>query len=152
MTLAAWIWLGLVVAFLAVEGATASLVSVWFAGGAVSAFFAALFGLDIAVQLTLFVLISAALLACLRPLAKKRAVKRPVATNADRVLGRLAVVTEAIDNLKASGTVRVDGMDWTARAAHGEPIRLGQTVKILYISGVKVIVEPLPVTAAAQEG
>ncbi len=142
MTAAAWVWLALAVVLGIVEGATAGLVSMWFAGGAIAAFIAALLGWFWPAQIVTFVVTSAILLACFRPLAKKRAVVNPVATNADRIIGRSAIVTEPIDNLKATGAVRVDGVDWTARSSGDTPIESGETVKILKISGVKVVVEP----------
>ena len=40
MKFAAFVWLGLVILFLIAEGATVSLVSLWFAAGAVVAMFA----------------------------------------------------------------------------------------------------------------
>ncbi len=149
MTAAAWIWLAFAVVLGIVEGATAGLVSMWFAGGAIAAFVAALLGWFWPAQLVTFVVTSAILLACFRPLARKRAVVDPVATNADRIIGRTAIVTEPIDNLRATGAIRVDGLDWTARSAGEARIEPGETVKILKISGVKVVVEPArqPVTA-----
>lgn len=142
MPVAAWIWLGLAVLFGIIEGATAGLVSVWFAGGAVSAFFSALFGGNCILQIAIFAFVSAILLACLRPLSHRKLRVNPTATNADRILGRAAVVTEPIDNLKATGAVRIDGVEWSARSSGGQAIAGGAVVKILKIDGVKVVVDP----------
>ena len=62
-------------------------------------------------------------------------------TNADRVLGRTARVTETIDNDSASGAVYVDGKTWTARSADGSVLPAGSRVEIRRMEGVKLIVE-----------
>ena len=62
-------------------------------------------------------------------------------TNADMILGRECVVTEAIDNIRGTGAVTVGGKVWTARMEsdedHAEP---GEVLTILRIEGVKLIV------------
>ena len=63
------------------------------------------------------------------------------ATNADRVIGAQALVTETINNTQAQGQVKVSGQVWSARAAQDVVIPAGRDVKILRIEGVKVIVE-----------
>ena len=85
---------------------------------------------------------SAAALAATRPLVKKLSAGRAVPTNADRVLGRTARVTETIDNDSASGAVYVDGKTWTARSADGAVIPAGEPVEITSMEGVKLIVNP----------
>ena len=77
-----------------------------------------------------------------RPLAQHYVNDRKVATNADRVIGREAVVTEDIDNIQGKGRVSISGADWTARAEDDRPIPAGSTVRVLRIEGVKVIVAP----------
>ena len=47
---------------------------------------------------------------------------------------------KAIDNLKNSGTVKLDGMEWSAKSENGEMISEGETVEILRVEGVKAIV------------
>lgn len=138
-----WLWLGAAVLFGAVEAATAGLVSVWFAVGAVGAFFTALGGAGVTAQLVVFALVSAVALAVTRPLVRRFGRERPVPTNLDRVLGRTASVTEDIDNAAASGTVYVDGKTWTARSDGGEVIPAGSRVEIQRMEGVKLFVKKL---------
>ena len=69
--------------------------------------------------------------------------KNIVATNADRVLGAQARVTEAIDNTLPTGAVYVGGKTWTARSESGEPIPVGTIVRIGRMEGVKLYVQPL---------
>ena len=141
MTVMIYVWLGAVVAFSILEAATSALVSVWFIGGAVAAFVTALLGGSILVQCIVFLAVSAILLAALRPLAKKRAAVKKVCTNADRILGQEAVVTEEIDNLHGRGAVKIAGVEWTARSEENTVVPKGATVRILRIDGVKVYVE-----------
>ena len=123
------------------EAATVGLVSIWFVAGALAALIAVLLGAGIWVQLVAFVVVSAAALALTRPLVKKITAGRSVPTNADRVLGRTARVTETIDNDSASGAVYVDGKTWTARSADGSVLPAGSRVEIRRMEGVKLIVE-----------
>ena len=111
MTLGALIWLSLAILLGMIEGMTAGLVSIWFAGGAVAAFIIALLGGGFVLQIVVFVVASAILLGCMRSLTRKKILVETIATNADRILGRLAVVSEPIDNLKATGAVRIDGVE-----------------------------------------
>ena len=44
-----------------------------------------------------------------------------------------------------SQTVRLSGVEWTARSADGSPVAVGTVVRIDAIEGVKLIVTPVPV-------
>ena len=136
-----WLWLCAAVLFGVVEAATAGLVSVWFAVGSVGAFFAALGGLSVTLQLVIFAAVSAASLAVTRPLVTRFGRSRHIPTNLDRVIGRTATVTEDINNDAAAGAVYVDGKTWTARSAGGEVIPAGSRVEIERMEGVKLFVK-----------
>lgn len=136
------IWLAALVVFGIVEAATVSMVSLWFVGGALAAMIAQLAGAGVWVQIIVFVVVSAVLLACLRPFVKKFVSPRRTATNTDALLGREAIVTEQVDNLHATGALKLDGKEWTARSEAGEDLPVGTVVKIVRIEGVKLYVEP----------
>ena len=52
------------------------------------------------------------------------------------------MVVKTIDNVHFVGTVELDGMEWTARAAKEEEIfQKDEVVRIIDVQGVKVIVE-----------
>lgn len=135
-----YFWLGAFVLFGAVEAATAGLTSIWFAVGALVSLIATALGAQVWLQVTLFILASTAAIAATRPLVRRFAKRRRVPTNADRVLGRTARVTETIDNLIPTGAVYVDGKTWTARSAAGGSIPSGTMVTVLAMEGVKLIV------------
>ena len=127
-------WLAAFVILIGIEAGTMALTTIWFAGGALAAFFAALFGLSVQVQLVLFLAVSFV----------SRFVNRDTErTNADGLIGKKGKVTAQIDNAMSAGAVVVSGQEWTARSAKEETvIPVGETVVIREIRGVKLIVEP----------
>ncbi len=137
----AWIWLGALAIFAIVEASTVSLVSIWFVGGSLAALIAALLGAEFWLQGLLFLVVSTVLLLCLRPLSKKFFTPKKVRTNAPANIGKLAVVTEDINNLHALGAVKLSGLTWSARSTNGEPIKAGSVVRVTGIEGVKLFVE-----------
>ena len=143
------IWFGLLILFGILEAVTVSVVSIWFMAGSLAAILAALCGASLPVQIVLFLAVSVALLACLRPLVRKYVSTKITATNADRVIGKTAVVTESIDNIAAQGAVKVGGVVWTARSSGGKPIAAGAQVQVDRIEGVKLYVTPAEVPAAS---
>lgn len=145
MKFAAFVWLGLMILFLIAEGATVSLVSLWFAAGAVVAMFAALLGAGAWLQTGLFLVVSGALLLMLRPIVRRYLVPKITPTNVDSLVGSTGLVTEAIDNVTASGQVKLGAMEWTARSTTGENIPQGTLIRVDRIEGVKVYVTPVNV-------
>ena len=134
------IWLILLILFGAGEALTVGLTSVWFAVGSFGALVCAMAGTNIWVQIGAFLLLSGVSLALVRPLAKKFLTPSYSATNADRVIGADAVVTEDINNLQGQGQVNIAGQTWTARSEQDVVIPVGVTVQVLRIEGVKVFV------------
>ena len=147
MNWAAIIWLVLMVIFLIAEASTVTMVSLWFALGAIGAMIVSLLGAPVWLQVLVFVVVSAIMLAMLRPLTKKFMNPKIVRTNVDSVVGTSGLVMEAIDNVTAKGQVKLGHMFWTARSTSGEPIAEGTLVRVDYIEGVKVFVTPAEVTA-----
>ena len=142
-----WIWLILAVVFLLVEAATVSTVSLWFAGGCLAAVAVALMGGGLGLQIGTALVVSAALLACLRPIIRKHFTPKLAKTNVDAVIGSQGYVTADIDNAAATGTVKLGAMEWTARSTAGIAIPKGTLVKVDKIEGVKVFVTAVEVTA-----
>lgn len=134
-------WLAIVIVLLVIEIATLGLTTIWFAGGALVACIAALLHANIWVQIVLFLVISVLLLFFTRPLAIRYMNKDRTKTNVDSMVGKEAVVTEAIDNLKEQGVVQVNGLEWTARSEESqEVIPKGAIVEVGRVDGVKLIV------------
>lgn len=136
-------WIAALVLFLVVEAVTVGLASIWFAVGALAALICAMVGGAVWLQAVWFVVVSLVALILTRPLVKKFVNGRTVATNADRNIGRTALVVEKIDNLEGTGSVRLDGVEWTARSSDdSRSIGEGAQVIVKEIQGVKLIVEP----------
>ena len=135
------VWLVLLLVFVAGEAVSVGLTSVWFAAGSLVALIAALLGGGWVLQLVLFFVVSILCLLAVRPLAKKHLNNKVQPTNADRVIGSEALVTEDIDNITGAGAVIIGGQTWTARSGSESPIPAGTRVRVLRIEGVKVFVE-----------
>ena len=139
----AMFWLILLVIFLVAEAGTVALVSLWFAAGALAALVAALLGGGMLWQMGMFLLVSAGLLLALRPWAKRYLNPKITRTNVDSVIGSAGLVTCEVDNVKATGQVKLGAMEWTARSTSGDPIPAGTMVTVDSIEGVKVFVTPV---------
>lgn len=135
------IWIAAIIVFGVTEAVTVGLVSIWFVIGSVAGLITAVLGGSILLQIILFFIVSIAALVATRPLVRKLAKKGAVATNADRVLGGTARVTERIDNTIPTGEVYIDGKTWTARSRAGTVIHAGTLVTVIRMEGVKLIVE-----------
>ena len=133
-------WLIIVIVMAVIEIITLGLTTIWFAGGALAAFIASLLGADLAMQIILFIVVSVVLMALTRPLAVNYLNTDRVKTNAERLIGKLGVVKEKVDNLNAQGIVSVEGQEWTARAIDDEMIPLYAVVEVVEIRGVRLMV------------
>ena len=141
------IWLGIMIVLLAIEVATLGLTTLWFAGGSLIAFFAALLHAPVFLQILLFLIVSIVLLFFTRPIAMRYLNKSRVKTNVETIIGKEAVVTQDIHNLHAKGQVVVGGMEWTARTStNDETIEKGAVVVIEKVDGVKLIVRRKAIT------
>lgn len=138
------IWLIAIIVFAILEAITATaLVSIWFSVGSLAALIVSFFSDNFWVQLFVFLIVSCLVFALVRPLAKKYFTPNHERTNADRLIGAEAVVTQTIDNLAATGQVSIRGRIWTARGQDNAPIEAGSRVTVQRIEGVKAIVRPI---------
>ncbi len=136
------LWLIIMITCLFIEAMTVSLVCIWFAGGALIALIAAALHAPLWLQVILFLLVSLVLLFFTRPIAVKYFNKDRIKTNAESLVGKQAIVTAQINNLKATGEATVNGQHWTARSAvDSVVITEGAVVEIKDIKGVKLIVQ-----------
>lgn len=135
-------WLILMAALIVIEIISLGLTTIWFALGALVAYFVALAGANIIVQVVVFLIVSIIALVFTRPLAMKyfNGSKREK-TNAEGLIGRRAKVIEQIDNDRETGRVIVNGQEWMARTEDEDIINIDEIVEILRISGVKLIVK-----------
>ena len=136
------VWVILLVLFVVIEVLTMGLTTIWFAGGALVAAITAALRLPAYIQIATFIVVSFVLIIFTRPIAVRYFNKDRVKTNAESIVGKKAIVTGAIDNIKATGQVTVAGMEWSARSISDDiTIEEGKVVTVVAISGVKLIVE-----------
>lgn len=136
----AMLWFGAALIFLLVEANTVAVVSAWFCLGGLAAMAAAFLGAQLWIQITVFIVVSALSLAAFRPLVKKHFNAKVQKTNIDAVIGTVGTVLDPIDNIGATGRVKLGGMEWSARSTSGEPIPAGTVIQVDRIEGVKVFV------------
>ena len=136
-----YIWLAVIVLCVVIEALTLDLCAIWFAVGGVAALVAASLSLEVVTQLIIFVLFSAVLLVLMRPFCRRSLKTKKEPTNADRIIGETAYVTEQIDNIRETGAVKVLGAEWCARSRDDSIIPSGAKVKVVEIRGVKAVVE-----------
>ena len=147
-------WLIVLIICIGIEIPTMGLTTIWFAGGALVAIFAAIVGAPIWLQAVIFIVVSLLLLFFTRPIAVKYFNKDRVKTNVESMVGRQAIVISEIDNLQSIGQVTVSGQEWSARSADERvKIAVGAVVTVVAINGVKLIVreQQLQNTAPAAE-
>ena len=137
-----FLWIGVLVAAIVIEAMTMGLTSIWFSGGALAAMIVELLNGSVSIQVMVFLIISLILLFYTRPIAVKHFNQKREKTNLDSVIGKAAVVTIPIHNLKGTGQVMLDGKEWTARSIDSS-IQFDKDVlvKVVSIRGVKLMVE-----------
>ena len=136
-------WLVAIVVFVVAEAATTALISIWFAAGAAVAMVVSLFTASLGIQFLVFAVVSAVALAIMVPLLAKRRKGRaaPVTNGSPLTIGKHGVVLRAILPGEI-GRVRVDGLDWQARADAALPE--GSKCRVADVDGAVLIVEALP--------
>lgn len=133
----AWIFITIILAF--IEMITVNLVTIWFVVSGILTAVISIFVDSFAIQFSVFSVLGVLLLFTTKPILKK-CKKKDVKTNFDRVIGSIGIVTEDIFKNEI-GEVKVDGKKWSAIS--DKKIKKGSEVKILAISGVKLIVEQI---------
>ena len=113
-----------------------------FAAGALVASLVSASGAGTAITLIIFLLVSIAALAALRPIARSHKRMPPqIRTGTAALVGRHAMVVERIANNEGVGCVKLDGEVWTARAYdEDDVIEEGKRVQVIEIRGATALV------------
>ena len=138
-------WMLVAIAAAAIESLTCDLVSIWFVPGAIGALLLSLFVDGVWWQIGLFLVLSVLTLVLMKTVFKKYLPQNApkTKTNVDALIGTHGVVTEEINNLAETGSVKVRAMIWTARSTEDSVIIPANTiVTICDISGVKLLCKP----------
>ena len=136
-------WLAMFMIFLLLETSTTAVISIWFAAGALVAMLVSLFVANGWIQTVVFLAVSIVLLLLFRSVVRKYFSQKAVATNVDSIIGTNCCVTASIDNLAATGQIKLGAMYWTARSTDNTVIPEGTVVRVDRIEGVKVFVSPV---------
>ena len=126
-----WVmWLVAAAGFLVLEALTAGLVCIWFVPGAVITSILSVWVQNIAIQIIVFILLSAAFMFfCRKYFNKSRAEK--LDDTANKLIGKTATVQSAIQNGEAK--VLVGDVYW--RAVSDSDIEEGESVVITAVNG-----------------
>lgn len=116
------------------------LTTIWFAGGSLVALITALCHGSLPLQILLFAIVSLVLLFTTRPIAKNHFNQKVQKTNVEELIGKQVIVTQTIDNVHNAGQVKVNGLEWSARAKNNDVIPADTIVTIEEVAGVKLIV------------
>jgi membrane protein implicated in regulation of membrane protease activity len=125
------------------EIATVSFFLGPFAAGAVVAAIVALAGGGWVASTIVFLVISVLVLLFVRPVARRHLRQGPrLRTGAAALVGRNAIVLETIANDEGTGSARIDGEVWTARAFDDDRvIAAGERVHVIEIRGATALVD-----------
>lgn len=96
------------------------------------------------IQLLVMALVSTILILCTKKFSNKVSSKDDTPMNVYTILGKKALVSQPIDNLKGQGQIKIDGDIWSARnETDDELIPEGTTVEVIRIDGVKAMVKKI---------
>ncbi|MEO3977001.1 NfeD family protein [Streptomyces sp. CAU 1734] len=111
-----------------------------FSAGAISGAVVAALGGGIVAQVLVFAVVSVALVAVVRPIAKRhRDNSRQYASGIDALKGRQAIVVERVDS--HGGRIKLAGEIWSARTLDAEMVfEPGQQVDVAEIDGATAVV------------
>ncbi|MFB6842614.1 NfeD family protein [Streptomyces sp. NPDC056361] len=141
MDIDAWVWwligaVGLGIPLVLTAMPEFGMLSVGAVAGAVTA----ALGFGIVPQVLVFVVVSVALIAVVRPIAARHRDGRPeLATGIDALKGRQAVVLERVDS--GGGRIKLAGEVWSARTLDtGQSFEPGEQVDVIEIDGATAVV------------
>ena len=138
-----YVWLIVTAISLMLEFITTDMLCIWFAGGGLISLIIASVGLSWYIQISVFIVVSFALMFAFRQMVLKKLNTKEVRTNADMAIGKEFRLLSAItfDNL---GTIKVNDVTWNAVSFNDMPIPAGTIVIIKELKGNKYVVEPIP--------
>ena len=137
-----WVWVGVTIICVVIESLTLSLTTIWFGISAFVMVFLAFTPLPFPAQLFIFVALALVLLIFTRPVVKQKINQKKIATNYERIIGQIAVVTKKITALE-KGSVKINGMEWTAAVKEDITLEEGSKCIIEEIAGVTAYVKQI---------
>ena len=137
-----WFWVAVTIICVVIESLTLALTTIWFGISAFVMVFFAFTPLPFPAQLFIFVALALVLLIFTRPLVKQKLNQKKIATNYERVIGQIAVVTKKITALE-KGSIKLNGMEWTAAVREDITLEEGSKCIVEEIAGVTAYVKQI---------
>ena len=137
-----WVWVAVTIICVVIESLTLSLTTIWFGISAFVMVFLAFTPPPFPAQLLIFVALAMVLLIFTKPVVKKKLSQKKIATNYERVIGQIAVVTKRITALE-KGYVKINGMEWTAAVKEDTTLEEGSKCMVEEIAGVTAYVKQI---------
>lgn len=147
----ALVWLIAAVILGVAEALTVTLISIWFAIGALAAIIPAFFGVPIWGQILVFLAVSALSFAFTKKFFKDIVKVKKQPTNSDSLIGNNGIVTAEINNLEGAGKVFISGLTWSAKSENGEDIPEGAVVTVKKIEGATLVVKTEEISKATEK-
>ena len=137
-----WFWVAVTIICVEIESLTLALTTIWFGISAFVMVFLAFTSLPFPAQLFIFVALAMVLLIFTRPVVKQKINQKKIATNYERVIGQIAVVTKKITALD-KGAIKLNGMEWTAAVREDVVLEEGSKCIVEEIAGVTAYVKQI---------
>jgi len=143
-----WVWILAALVCGIIEVMSVSFVFLMFAIGALAAGITGALGANVTIQVIVFVVVTVALLAGLRPFLKGRIERSAgdVRTNTDALIGKTGYVTEVVG--ERDGRIQFSGGEWSARTESAS-IPVGAEVRGDRIDGATAVVSAVEPTQPA---
>ena len=137
-----WVWVAVTIICVVIESLTLALTTIWFGISAFVMVFLAFTPLPFVAQVFIFVALAMVLLIFTRPVVKKKLSQKQIATNYERIIGQIAVVTKKITAID-KGSIKINGMEWTAAVKEDIVLEKGSKCIIEEIAGVTAYVKAI---------
>lgn len=139
LTLMPWLWGALILITVVIELFSSDVDAIWFSAGALCALILSLFKVHIAIQLSVFIAITAVLLFTVGKWVKKLLMTKHIPTNSDSLIGREILVLESANEFdKGSGVI--NDIVWTITCQAGISVEKGKHAVIIAIDDNKLVV------------
>lgn len=136
-----WIWLGILILCLIIEGATWGLTTIWAAIAALPMIFIARTGLKFQWQVLIFVTLTLILLISTRPFAIKKLKNGKEKTNVNTMVGEEVLITKEISEFQKGEAKAKNGIIWSAKSSGNNLIKKNSICIIKEVQGNTIVVE-----------
>ena len=134
------LWGMIIIATIVIELFTTDIDAIWFTVGAAISLILSFFKVHIAIQLVVFLVVTASLLFTIGKWTKKFFMTKNISTNSDSLIGKEIFILESANEFnKGSGVI--NDIVWTIVCQAGVSVEKGSRAVILAIDGNKLVVK-----------